>query len=77
VGGPTLRYTSHGLNPEEGCLGRHDELSKESALQEYKKVYDEWMKTYQNAFGKFYPAASRRWSEHLTHNNNCRKSKVY
>src|SRR3970040_2262041 len=29
--------------------------SKEAAPQKYKEFYDEWMKTYQNTFGKFYP----------------------
>jgi hypothetical protein len=31
------------------------ELSKEAAPQKYKEFYDDWMKTYQNTFGKFYP----------------------
>jgi len=31
------------------------ELSKEAAPQKYKEFYDEWMKTYRNTFGKFYP----------------------
>lgn len=31
------------------------ELSKEAAPQKYKDFYDEWTKTYQNTFGKFYP----------------------
>lgn len=31
------------------------ELSKEAAPQKYKEFYDEWTKTYQNTFGKFYP----------------------
>ncbi len=30
-------------------------LSKEAAPQKYKEFYDEWVKTYQNSFGKFYP----------------------
>src|SRR3972149_2183633 len=30
-------------------------LSKEAAPQKYKEFYDEWIKTYQNSFGKFYP----------------------
>ncbi len=30
-------------------------LSKEAAPKQYKEFYDEWMKTYQNTFGKFYP----------------------
>ena len=30
-------------------------LSKEATPQKYKEFYDEWMKTYQNTFGKFYP----------------------
>ncbi len=30
-------------------------LSKEAAPQKYREFYDEWMKTYQNSFGKFYP----------------------
>ena len=30
-------------------------LSTEAAPQKYKEFYDDWMKTYQNTFGKFYP----------------------
>jgi hypothetical protein len=30
-------------------------LSKEAAPQKYHEFYDEWVKTYQNTFGKFYP----------------------
>jgi len=30
-------------------------LSKEATPQKYKEFYDEWIKTYQNSFGKFYP----------------------
>lgn len=30
-------------------------LSKEAAPQKYREFYDEWIKTYQNSFGKFYP----------------------
>jgi len=30
-------------------------LPKEAAPQKYKEFYDEWMKTNQNTFGKFYP----------------------
>lgn len=30
-------------------------LSKEATPQKYKEFYDEWIKTYQNYFGKFYP----------------------
>ncbi len=30
-------------------------LSKEAAPKQYKEFYDDWMKTYQNTFGKFYP----------------------
>ena len=30
-------------------------LSKEATPQKYKEFYDEWIKTYQNTFGKFYP----------------------
>jgi len=30
-------------------------LSKEAAPQKYKEFYDEWIRTYQNTFGKFYP----------------------
>jgi len=29
-------------------------LSKEAAPQKYREFYDEWIKTYQNTFGKFY-----------------------
>lgn len=36
-------------------LERSAELSKEAAPQKYKEFYDEWMKTYQATFGKFYP----------------------
>jgi len=30
-------------------------LPKEATPQKYKEFYDEWIKTYQNSFGKFYP----------------------
>jgi len=30
-------------------------LSKEATPQKYRVFYDEWIKTYQNSFGKFYP----------------------
>jgi hypothetical protein len=30
-------------------------ISKEATPQKYKEFYDEWIKTYQNSFGKFYP----------------------
>ena len=30
-------------------------ISKGATPQKYKEFYDEWMKTYQNSFGKFYP----------------------
>jgi len=30
-------------------------LPKETTPQKYREFYDEWIKTYQNTFGKFYP----------------------
>ncbi len=30
-------------------------LSKEATPQKYREFYDEWVKIYQNSFGKFYP----------------------
>jgi hypothetical protein len=30
-------------------------LSKEATPQKYKEFYDDWLNTYQNTFGKFYP----------------------
>ena len=30
-------------------------ISKEAAPQKYREFYDEWIKTYQNTFGKLYP----------------------
>ena len=30
-------------------------LSKEAAPKQYKEFYNEWMKTYQSTYGKFYP----------------------
>lgn len=30
-------------------------LSKEATPEKYREFYDEWIKTYQNTFGKFYP----------------------
>ena len=30
-------------------------LSKDATPQKYREFYDEWIKTYQNTFGKFYP----------------------
>ncbi len=31
------------------------ELPKDATPKQYKEFYDDWMKTYQNSFGKFYP----------------------
>jgi hypothetical protein len=31
------------------------EISTDAAPQKYQEFYDDWMKTYQNTFGKFYP----------------------
>jgi hypothetical protein len=33
-------------------------LSKEATPQKYKDFFDEWIKTYQNTFGKFYPIST-------------------
>jgi hypothetical protein len=35
-------------------------LSKEATPQKYKEFYDEWIKTYQSSFGKFYPIPAPR-----------------
>jgi len=34
------------------------EIPKDAAPQKYKEFYDEWVKTYQNTFGDFYPLPS-------------------
>ena len=36
------------------------ELSKEATPEKYKEFYDEWMRTYKDTFGKFYPAVAPR-----------------
>ncbi|VVB84361.1 Poly(R)-hydroxyalkanoic acid synthase subunit (PHA_synth_III_E) [uncultured archaeon] len=36
-------------------LDKAAELSKEATAEKYREFYDEWMKSYQNTFGKFYP----------------------
>ncbi len=36
-------------------LEKAAELSKEAAPKKYQEFYDEWIKAYQNSFGKFYP----------------------
>jgi hypothetical protein len=36
------------------------ELSRNATPENYKAFYDEWMKTYQNTFGKFYPGMTRQ-----------------
>ncbi len=36
------------------------ELSKEATAEKYKEFYDEWMESYKNTFGKFYPFLSRK-----------------
>ncbi len=36
-------------------LDKAAELSKEATAEKYREFYDEWMKSYQNTFGKFSP----------------------
>ncbi|MDL5503076.1 MAG: hypothetical protein QSU88_07660, partial [Candidatus Methanoperedens sp.] len=36
------------------------ELSRNATPENYKVFYDEWMKTYQNTFGKLYPGMMRQ-----------------
>ncbi|VVB85874.1 Poly(R)-hydroxyalkanoic acid synthase subunit (PHA_synth_III_E) [uncultured archaeon] len=36
------------------------ELSRNATPENYKAFYDEWMKTYQNTFGKLYPSMTRQ-----------------
>jgi hypothetical protein len=36
-------------------FGKAAELSTDAAPEKYKEFYDEWVKIYQNNFGKFYP----------------------
>lgn len=36
------------------------ELSKEATPEKYKEFYDEWMKTYQNIYGRFYPFPTQK-----------------
>jgi hypothetical protein len=40
-------------------------LSKEAAPQKYREFYDEWIKTYQNTFGKFYPIPALKSNKQL------------
>lgn len=42
------------LESTEAMFEKADLLSKEAAPQKYKEFYEEWIKTYQNTFGKFY-----------------------
>jgi len=34
------------------------EISKDAAPEKYKEFYDEWMKTHQSTYGKFYPIST-------------------
>ena len=43
------------LESQEELFEKAAELSKEAAPRKYKEFYDEWMKTYRNTFGTFYP----------------------
>src|SRR4030067_1360977 len=43
------------IESTEEMLEKTSLLSKEAAPQKYREFYDEWIKTYQNTFGKFYP----------------------
>ncbi len=38
-------------------------LSKDAAPEQYKEFYEEWMKTYQNTFGKFHPIPTLKSSK--------------
>ncbi len=38
-------------------------LSKDAAPEKYKEFYDEWVKTYQNSFGKFYPIPTMEFNK--------------
>lgn len=41
-------------------LDKAAKLSTEVRAESYKEFYDEWMRTYQNTFGKFYPIPERK-----------------
>jgi len=43
------------IEPTGEMFEKAVELSKEAAPQKYKEFYDEWVKVYLNAYGKFYP----------------------
>jgi hypothetical protein len=43
------------IESTEEMFDKTANLSKEATPQKYKEFYDEWIKTYQNSFGKFYP----------------------
>ncbi len=49
------------MEPWIGFLGEMSDLTKElsmnAAPKNYKEFYDEWMKTYENSFGKFHPVS--------------------
>jgi hypothetical protein len=36
------------------------EISKEDRAENYKEFFDEWMRTYQTTFGKFYPVPAKK-----------------
>ncbi len=43
------------LESAEALFGKAFELPKDATPKQFKEFYDEWMKTYQNTFGDFYP----------------------
>jgi hypothetical protein len=49
-----LRLYKPWLGPKRELFEKVVELSKEPTPQKYKEFYDEWMKTYQNAFSNLY-----------------------
>lgn len=40
-------------------------ISSEAVPEKYKEFYDEWVKTYQNSFGKYYPLPTQSSSKEL------------
>jgi hypothetical protein len=47
----------------EALFKKAFELSKDAAPETYKEFYDEWVKTSQNSFGKFYQESTAKYLE--------------
>jgi len=48
------------IESSEETFEKTAQFSKDATPQKYREFYDEWLKTYQNTFGKFYPLPTER-----------------